>query len=282
MMMMFDPEHLKKLIVEIPVDKENLEFQNVAAIKSICNYCGVSCWWGECKSPESHHLVIPNEYAVALKTFQDNLGHFFEHFHKFFQVAHGVAEFAPWTLTKSFVGDFEKRAIEVFRVMALNLYDQLVKGHVVRSAAPTTDGFSAPCLIENLCEGDLEKALKLVPSRELARQLGISDQRLRREIYLARQRALKKRPMSSKQREQERDQEHEEEEEDYGGYFDLEIITCASPPSSTTTTSSSKETAAFPDDVDMNEVQQHDDTGDVINEEWWSIESLIRSDLIES
>lgn len=288
-----DPEHLKKLIGSIPGCTLNLQLKDLEAVKTICSYCGI-CWEeGKIKAKsEDTNDMTKTEKMVALGIFQENLVHFFEHFDKFLQVA-TVGEFSSWVLTKAICADFEQRAIEVFKAMACNFHDQLVKpGRSVEShVADDSTG-----LIESLCAGDLERALKLVPSRELARQMGISDQRLRREIYLARQRALKKRPLSkSAKRRKQADVDADtdvdtvradtENEIDYGAYFDMEIVTCASPPSSTTSFASSSGNKEFSDDRefgiddDAMLIEPEDNIG-VIDE--WSIESLIRSDLFES
>lgn len=270
----FDPDNLKRLIDEIPEIDLNLRSENIfELIKTICEYCGV-CWDERKirKKPENFDgKTMRTEQLIALKIFQENIIHYLEHFDKFLKVA-TVGEFSCWFLTKNICADFEFRSIQVFKIMARNFCDQMTGKNRKTFVELCSRQQNPVGLIEGLCEGDLERALKLVPSRDLARQLGISDQKLRREIYLARQRALKKRPMAKSSGD---DSDTITNQINYGAYFDMEIVTCASPPSSTISSISK-------DYSDNDQMVIESGTGEssgIIDE--WSIESLIHSDLIE-
>lgn len=243
-------------------------FENYKVIEEICKSCGV-CWETRVINVSADNFHLSPNQKHALKTFQMNLLHFFEHFDEFLTIK---SIFKLQTFIETLRKDFEKRAIGVFQSMTRNFIKNL-------SETAEDDPKSADNLIINLCSGDLEKTLKLVPSRDLARQLGISDQKLRREIYLARQRALKKRPKPKYYSEVSTtssddscdilDELKNADESKFEGYFDLEIPTCASPISTV-----SSNTERF-DDVVMEQQKEEE----VIDE--WSIESLIRSDLYE-
>jgi hypothetical protein len=284
----FDPNHLIKLISEF--DYLN-NFDDSKIIEEICEYCGVS--WG------SHAIKVPADVlgeilsqsqAQALGTFQMNLVHFFEHFDGFLNIK--LTAFKSQVFINSLKKDFQKRAISVFQLMTRNFIKNLLE-------TANNSKSNENNLIENLCSGDLEKTLKFVPSRDLARQLGISDQKLRREIYLARQRALKKRPtpkiylekdlttssttstITAARTEAEitssslvsdivpKDLKNVDESK-FEEYFNLEIPTCASPISD----------MPSHDDNDVKKLNFNGQDEEMIDE--WSIESLIRSDFYES
>jgi hypothetical protein len=284
----FDPNHLIKLISEF--DYLN-NFDDSKIIEEICEYCGVS--WG------SHAIKVPADVlgeilspsqAQALGTFQMNLVHFFEHFDGFLNIK--LTAFKSQVFINSLKKDFQKRAISVFQLMTRNFIKNLLE-------TANNSKSNENNLIENLCSGDLEKTLKFVPSRDLARQLGISDQKLRREIYLARQRALKKRPtpkiylekdlttssttstITAARTEAEitssslvsdivpKDLKNVDESK-FEEYFNLEIPTCASPISD----------MPSHDDNDGKKLNFNGQDEEMIDE--WSIESLIRSDFYES
>lgn len=288
----FDPNHLIKLISEF--DYLN-NFDDSKIIEEICEYCGVS--WG------SHAIKVPADVlgeilnpsqAQALGTFQMNLVHFFEHFDGFLNIK--LTAFKSQVFINSLKKDFQKRAISVFQLMTRNFIKNLLE-------TANNSKSNENNLIENLCSGDLEKTLKFVPSRDLARQLGISDQKLRREIYLARQRALKKRPTPKIYLEKDlttssttstitaaRTAARTEaeitssslvsdivpknlknvDESKFEEYFNLEIPTCASPISD----------MPSHDDNDGKKLNFNGQDEEMIDE--WSIESLIRSDFYES
>jgi hypothetical protein len=288
----FDPNHLIKLISEF--DYLN-NFDDSKIIEEICEYCGVS--WG------SHAIKVPADVlgeilspsqAQALGTFQMNLVHFFEHFDGFLNIK--LTAFKSQVFINSLKKDFQKRAISVFQLMTRNFIKNLLE-------TANNSKSNENNLIENLCSGDLEKTLKFVPSRDLARQLGISDQKLRREIYLARQRALKKRPTPKIYLEKDltsstttstitaarteaaeipeitssslvsdivpKDLKNVDESK-FEEYFNLEIPTCASPISD----------MPSHDDNDGKKLNFNGQDEEMIDE--WSIESLIRSDFYES
>ena len=268
--MIFDSNHLIKLVSEF--DKNNF------GIEEICKYCGI-CWDNHVIKISADDLgkLLDQNQIHALSTFQMNLVHFFEYFDKFLNIK--MTEFKSKTFINSLIKDFEKRAVEVFKLMTRNFIKNLLE---TASDAKANENL----IIENLCSGDLEKTLKLVPSRDLARQLGISDQKLRREIYLARQRALKKRPTPKYFFERETRIPADEildeiknvvDESKFDEYFDLEIPTCASPISEVSSNYNCN-SENFDDDVIKECYDKHQQ--EIIDE--WSIESLIRSDLYES
>lgn len=270
----FDPNHLLKLVSKF--DKcAQVEFKNHQIAEEICKYCGV-CWETHVIKVKADDMGIflNSTQLAALSTFQNNLVHFFEHFDKFINFE--ATELKSKIFISKLRRDFEKRAVGVFHLMTRNFVDLILKNHSLMNATITESKAVSGSLIEDLCDGDLEKTLKLVPSRNLARQLGISDQRLRREIYLARQRALKKRPIPKCYMKDESSEEFKSADENqFERYFDLDIPTCASPISSDEKLSEK--------DVDSHNVDGNNSDGDVAMEcDEWSIESLIRSDLFES
>ena len=205
----------------------------------VCDYCGVD-WNGRCvRIPAEEFLESLNPDQVkSLETFQGNLMHFFEHFDTMSNpnISNEPAAFPVFNINNSIFAkrilkDFEEKALQVFVKMTRNLVDQL-RQQDRNPQKYQTGSFDA--FIENLCDGDLEKTLKIVPSRALARQLGVSDQKLRREIYLARQRVLKKHSLLKE------DPSNEDAESNISAsdepmldsHDDLNIPTCASPLSS--------------------------------------------------
>lgn len=266
----FDANYLITLVSKFDsINNDNLRFKDHQIIREICEYCGI-CW-------DTHVIKVSADYfgtflnpnqMVALSTFQTNLLQFFKIFDNF--VNFKPTEFRSKILLNSRTKCFEKRAVGVFQTKTRNFVQSLLE-----ASSPVSK--STESLIENLCAGDLEKTLKIVPSRNLARQLGVSDQKLRREIYLARQRALKKRPIpkcASLSDDGIPEEFKEVDESKFEGYFDLEIPTCASPISSSSEKQQQHEDedVEFVDDVDMQN----------FGIEEWSIDSLIRSDLYES
>lgn len=270
----FDSVYLIKLVSKLSRNGGNDFSEDFEVIKEICKCCGV-CW-------NSHVIKVPADdlngllqphQLMALSTFQTNIVHFFEYFNQFFKLK-STNELGSQIFINNLMKDFEKRAIGVFQTMTHNFINNFMDSAKSNS-----------CLIDDLCSGDLEKTLKLVPSRELACQLGISDQKLRREIYLARQRALKKRPIpkyfyerdSSSSTSSDNSNNNailDADEGKFEEYFNLEIPTCASPIS--TVSSSSSEKMSNFDDESMECPQEEGVQAE------WSIESLLRSDLYES
>ena len=231
----FDPALLKSLIPDVTQSK----FSSLSHIyKNICNYCGVD-WERRCiRIPaESFYESLNPDQVKSLRTFQGNLMHFFEHFDAIINQSFIGFNVTNSIFVKRIRKDLDERAIKVFIKMTHNLIDQLNQHD---NNPQTRESSSNDVIIDNLCDGDLEKTLKLVPSRELARQLGISDQKLRREIYLARQRALKKRSHSQQYS---NDDNFEIRITKFGDLIldsinNTNIPTCASPLSSTSNDSS--------------------------------------------
>jgi hypothetical protein len=121
-----------------------------------------------------------------------------------------------WRMVRAIKADFLRRCAGVLVAMWTNFLQQIESNQgretttlcfdhdsmdVVELDRPWGRSKTAPISSANpnylasspldvLLQGRLEQALTLVPSRELARKLGMSDQKLRREIYLARQRAM--------------------------------------------------------------------------------------------
>lgn len=273
----FDPNHLIKLVSDFDEYPQG-GLRNHQVAEEICKYCGV-CWDAHVIKVKADDMGIflNSTQLTALSTFQNNIVHFFEHFDKL--VNFESTELKSKVFVNKLMRDFEKRALGVFHLMTRNFVDQILKNHNLMDTHLTESKAVNGSLIENLCDGDLEKTLKLVPSRNLARQLGISDQRLRREIYLARQRALKKRPIPKYYMKEDWHDIPEgfksADESKFEGYFDLEIPTCASPISSDEKLSEKGDESP---DIDVNNTEA--DVNMECNE--WSIESLIRSDLFES
>ena len=232
----FNPSELISIIA-------STEFYSSAPIyQNVGKYCGVD-WAGRCIQVPAEEFSdsLNPEQVKSLRTFQDNMLHFFEHFDAV-MLSTISKEIGGFNANESIfirrlVRDLEGKGLAIFTKMVHNFIDQFGQA---RGSPPSNNAqirefqsFNS-VIVDNLCDGDLGKTLKLVPSRGLARQLGVSDQKLRREIYLARQRALKKRPLPKKPVEGPSD--------DFMiNYNELSIPTCASPLSSASSASASSE-----------------------------------------
>ena len=301
----------------IPYENNCYEITTIddEVIKRICQLCGV-CW-------ETRNIQIPaskmigkldSNQIVSLGVFQNNVIHFFEHFDNFMKI-NSTYSVDNCPLFSGIAKNFEKRATKVFLEMARNFVDQVLQTEAILGKQHKTSGNEcnfggsiSDKLINKLCSGDLEKTLKLVPSRELARQMGISDLRLRREIYVARQRALKKRPIAKiKTINRANKSEYKTTDffsDDFDNYFDIAVTTCASPPSSTQTSISvADEFSTFDDDGDDGEnfIKEYDQEmemevdSEIQNDAdvkevkvvaeidgWMNVESWLKSDIFEA
>lgn len=141
--------------------------------------------------------------AHSVQVFLENMQTFRHHCE---QVAKRCRHGKRWRLAQSMEAAFQQRSLQVLRMMWQNLLEQIHLGNQYNSSPRYSrtecsssdstgdevelaeDDGARP--IDKLLGGNTKAALALVPSRELARKLGVSDQKLRREIYLARQRAL--------------------------------------------------------------------------------------------
>lgn len=215
----FNPNHLMSLLPSVVTDSVYCyPPASPQDYEAVCNYCGVDWASRSIRVPaDDFYESLNKDQVKSLRTFQDNLLHFFEHFDTVIRSA-AVKQAIGFNTFESVLfnrigKDLEEKGWLVFVKMTRNFIDQL-RQHSTdtkdsRSSNNNNNNSNTntqqresqsfnDVIVDNLCDGDLEKALKLVPSRELARQLGVSDQKLRREIYLARQRALNKRPVPKK------------------------------------------------------------------------------------
>lgn len=244
-------------------------------ISAICEYCGV-CYESRIILWEGgeHLSGMTNDQKSSLKTFQGNLIHFFGYYDTFMTTFHSNKSSHP--LLFNLAVDFDTRAVQVFHQMAYNFIVQLNKASINNtSIRPNRKNEK---FIKDLLSGDPKKTLKLVPSRGLARELGMSDIHLRREIYMARQRALNKRPVPKRIQKEIAPTpiDNDKGQESLNTIMDVDIPTCASPASSTTSS------YIFPEEFDfiggedclLVEEEENDDG-------WTVIKGWLNSDLID-
>lgn len=250
-----------------------------------------------------------------LATFQNNLLCFRDKFSSFIQCVSEYNSIPP--LIQSILKEFHKKSVQVIKKMCENLLEQM------RWKDPRLDPTESvdERIIEELFSGNINESLKVVPSRELACQLGISDQKLRREIYSARQRAILMKgenadggmigknkkgknkitssPSDSRASSKTAVSVSDEDaaESYFSDFYARDIPTCASPPSSTTQAQSDAEEIGSDnedEDMEMMSVVSIFETSDLspeskvtiiaeVNEVdgWLNIEAWLKSDLFE-
>ena len=259
--MIFEPKQLIAMLSNFDMNTKNV--RSHPDIKLICEYCGVCLDTRAARSIAMEGLSATQ--LISLKVFQENVVQLLELHNKFLlNVIPIPSHSTPFLLSQNISRDFEARAVSVFNAMAWNFVSQL--GEVTnKNTGPNEDEDD---FINSLCAGDLKNILNLVPSRKLARDLGVSDSRLRRGIYLARQRVLKKRAIPKKlqllqelqiSRDEAKSQGLENQNQSrienanadpFEDFFGVEVPTCASPVSSTCT-ESRIETVSDPEDGDV-------------------------------
>lgn len=239
-------------------------------ILRICDYCGICFDSRKILREDRDFGGLNPDQLASLRTFQENIVHFFDYYDKFMSITQTQSRY--FLLFDKFINDFEARAVQVFHQMAQNFAIQFSTSKTLPTSRRGGLIRHMNDFMKDLCAGDMKKILKLVPSRELARDLGISDLQLRREIYLARQRVLNKRPVLKHKNKKKKEQEKESETFDQQcKIFDnADIPTCASPVSSIRM-SSNMETYHDEDSIGNNELQFVDD----------SLTEWIHSDMID-
>lgn len=286
---MFDRQVIKSFVTT--KRRQVASFEDIARV---CESCGV-IWKDEGKIVVSASEMngLGKSQANSLSVFQNNLLQLI-HLHASFQLKLQKIDSKDFVLYQSFWlrqvnSDFEARLRRVFYEMVRNLLAVLQLQDQQDEEKRLNENSIASNSFNEFISGNPEKMLNVVPSRELARKLGLSDQKLRREIYLARQRVLKP-PRSSK----ERISAAVRSEGFFNGMdssFPIVIPTCASPPSSTI--HSSPESS----DDEMEELENVNNYNNTIEQVesnceetlkisedidgWTSIDTWLKSDMFE-
>lgn len=248
----------------------------IYAMAKICGFVGLRCFMdigcmSSISTPPTSDTLNANQNR-ALHTFRQNMEHFCQ---LWTDTTATLVTLQSAPLIAEIRADLHCRSVDVFCHMCENFLDQM---------RISSGSFSDTRTLVGLLEGDLKGALKLVPSRRLARQLHMSDQKLRREIYLARQRALHKdvAPKRSLSREdRQSDGATEDAVEDFRDDVLMEHIsvpTCASPPSA----SSSVSVSCWSDNELESRVESRvESRAPCINDDWLDIETWLNSELFE-
>lgn len=235
-------------------------------IERVSADCGVSWKDGEIKIAAAEMYDLKEGQVKSLAIFQNNLLNLIQLYttlqFKIHQSDGLILYQSNWFHRIQL--DYEAKIAQVFYEMVRNLLAVLKMNH---NSHQNHQPISSTTFNEFI-SGDPEKTLSVVPSRELACKLGISDQKLRREIYLARQRVLKSR-------------EKGKSKDAYVRYFDdfldandcIVVNTCASPPSSTIH-SENEETTTTDEEMITTTMSEETDG-------WTSIETWLKSDMFE-